>query len=52
MHLQIGFPHFQSPLLDLQERKAAIVDDLFKRLARMKSRFIVGFNDNGEETKS
>ena len=30
-HLQIGFPHFQSPLLDLQERKAAIVDHLFKR---------------------
>ena len=25
------YPHFQSPLLDLQERKAAIVDELFKR---------------------
>ena len=35
-HLQIGCLHFQSPLLDLQERKAAIVDHLFKRLADEK----------------
>ena len=40
--------HFPSPLVDLEERK---VVELFKRRRGMKSRFIVGFNDDGEQTK-